>query len=635
MGMPEEQLLAVAARVSDGVSDETSANSDWDTAESPVGDAQEGTLHALKEIARVAEAYRALVRSDDHALASAKKAPLGRWGHLELMEKLGEGAAAEVFRVHDTRLDHDVALKLFKRTELTEAEKQAVLEEGRRHARVKHPNIATIHDADEHDGRIGISMEYIDGSTLHDVVAQQGPHGAGEAAHIGAELCRAVAAIHGQGLVHGDIKAQNVMREKGGRIVVMDFSTSRPLKGLPATGRTHTGGTPIYMAPELFEEAAPSPQSDVYALGVLLFYLATGDYPVKARSLGELRDAVLRDERQSLYDLRPDLPAGLSNVIHKAIARDAADRFQSVGALGGALSQTAEQPRSSDSGRARPVTPLPAFVRPLGALAGIVLLIGLLGFVSSMAFNVTLSRPASFAAESVTDWFIWGLRALIPPLVYMALAAIVFALLLGLWRALNMVGPLRRGVAKLRSHLARFSGRLHLNDPTILAQALFAIGVLALAAVIWGYIDLISAFMTPLNEAHSVEIAALRPDQIDSHVAYGRTLDLIILVLSVAWLKVFRAWRKERPQAGVMPLVATIAVIAAAVLLWVTPYRIVFQNEFEKIELDGQRGYILGEREGELLIYLPEAARNERRLVISDGDSRLHRLQVMENVFSP
>lgn len=252
-----------------------------------------------------------------------------------------------------------------------------------------------------------------------------------------------------------------------------------------------------------------------------------------------------------------------------------------------------------------------------------------------MALNVTLGRPASFAAESVTDWFVWGLRALIAPAVYMVLVAIGFALLLGLWRALNMVGPVRRGVARLRLHLARLTGRLHLNDPTILAQALFAIGVLALAAIVWRYSDLIGAFMTPLDEAHAVEIAALRPDQIDSHVAYGQTLDVLALVLSVAWLKVFRVWRKERSRAAVMPLIATIAVIAAAVLLWVTPYRIVFQSEFERVEIEGQRGYILGEREGELLIYLPEAARNERRLVISEGDSRLHRLQVMENVFSP
>ena len=264
----------------------------------------------------------------------------------------------------------------------------------------------------------------------------------------------------------------------------------------------------------------------------------------------------------------------------------------------------------------------------------VLVFIGFLGFVSSMAFNVTLSRPASFAAESVTDWFIWGLRALLAPVVYMAAAAIAFALLLGLWRALNMVGPLRRGVARLRFHLARVSGRLHLNDPTILAQALCAIGFLALAAVIWRYTDLISAFMTSLDEAHAAEMAALRPDR-EAHAEYGLALDMLILVLSVAWLTVFRAWRNERPRGGVLPLVATIAVIAAGDPAGGGAYRILWQNEFEKVEIEGQRGYIIGEREGEVLIYLPEAPRNQRRLVIEESDVRLHRLRVMENIFSP
>jgi hypothetical protein len=234
----------------------------------------------------------------------------------------------------------------------------------------------------------------------------------------------------------------------------------------------------------------------------------------------------------------------------------------------------------------------------------------------------------------VTDWFIWGLRALVAPAIYMSAAAILFALLLGLWRALNMVRPLRRTVAKQRARLARVSGSLHFKDPTILAQALFAIGLLALAAVVWRHAGLITAFMTSLDEATEREIAALRPDP-EAHAKYGLVLDMLILVLSVAWLTVFRAWRSERPRAGVLPLVATIAVIAAALLLVVAPYRTLWQNEFERVEIEGKRGYIIGERGGELLIYLPEAPRHQRRLVIGEGDVRLHRLRVVENIFSP
>jgi hypothetical protein len=353
-----------------------------------------------------------------------------------------------------------------------------------------------------------------------------------------------------------------------------------------------------------------------------------------------------RGERLSLYDQRPDLPTNFAHTVERACAPDLRDRFPSIGALVGALSR-ADQPISGPIpsrllesshppglDRAPALTPLPAFARPLGALAAVLVIIGFLGFVSSMAFNVTLGRPASFAGESVTDWFIWGLRALLAPALYMAAAAILFALLLGSWRALNMVGPLRRYVSKQRSRLANASGRLHLEDPTFLAQALFAVGLLALAAVIWRYTDLISAFMTPLNEASAREIAALRPDP-ETHAKYGLVLDMLMLVLSVAWLTVLRAWRIERPRAGVIPLVATLAVIAAAMLLVVAPYRTLWQNEFERIEIEGRRGYIIGERKGELLIYLPEAPRYQRRLVVGEGDARLHRLRVVESIFSP
>jgi serine/threonine-protein kinase len=642
MGTPDERLLAMAGRVSDGILDPASAPSisEWETFRGS-GDGDEArTVRTLEEIARVAEAYRTLTRSDPGSPGRARKTTLGRWGRLLLVEKLGEGAAAEVYRAHDPRLDHDVALKLFKRTHLSETEKQTILEEGRRHARVKHGNIATIHDADEHGGRIGISMEYIEGASLRDVVAQQGLLGAGEAAHIGIELCRAVAAIHRQGLVHGDIKAQNVMREKGGRIVLMDFSTSRPLPGSPEASRAQTEGTPTYMAPELFEGAAPSPESDVYALGVLLFHLATSDYPVKARTLEELHDRALSGERQSLYDLRPDLPPGFVQTVEKALSFDRRSRFPSVGALGGALAQAGDleataPAAATDAEPPRPTRALHPLVRALGVSLVVFLLVGFLGFVSSTAFNLTLGRPAAYAGESVADWLIWGLRSLIAPVAYMTLGAAVLALLIGLWRALNALGAVARGTARVRGWLAHALRPLHLGDPVILAQMLVAVGFLALVAVCWHYSGLINAFANYLDEAHVAELDPLRPDQVGTHISYGRTLDVLVFVLLVAWLKVFRAWRKERARAGVLPLVATLALIAAAVLLWVAPYRILFQNESEKVEVQGQRGYLLGESEGELLLYLPDAERNQRRLFIHEGDPRLHRLKVVESLFSP
>ena len=187
-------------------------------------------------------------------------------------------------------------MKLFHRERVASVELDTLLVEGRQHALVKHPNIAVIHGVDENDGRVGIWMEYIDGATLRALVEEQGTFGAAEAVNIARELCSALAAVHQQGLTHGDIKAQNVMREKGGRIVLMDFSSSRDVE-LDEDSPGGLVGTPIYMAPELFDDKPSDFRSDIYALGVLLFYLVTGLHPYEARNLkksqggGELEKA--------------------------------------------------------------------------------------------------------------------------------------------------------------------------------------------------------------------------------------------------------------------------------------------------------------------------------------------------------
>ena len=152
---------------------------------------------------------------------------------------------------------------------------QSPLAEARHLARVRHANVVVVHGADQDDDQVGIWMEYIDGQTLAAMVRAAGPMSAREATGIGIDLCRALSALHAAGLLHRDIKAQNVMREVGGRIVLMDFSGAQATD--PGAGREVFSGTPLYMAPELFDGGAATAASDVYSLGVLLFFLLTGD----------------------------------------------------------------------------------------------------------------------------------------------------------------------------------------------------------------------------------------------------------------------------------------------------------------------------------------------------------------------
>ena len=208
---------------------------------------------------------------------------LSKWGPLLLRGTIGQGHFGTVYLAWDETLERQVALKLLAGT----ARAGEIIQEGRLLARVRHPNVVTVYGADRHDGVVGLWMEFVDGLTLARVVATRGALDATEAALIGIDLCRAVAAVHKAGLVHRDIKAHNVMREGGGRIVLMDFGA-----GELRTERSGTGsaaGTPLYLAPELFDGAPATIASDVYSMGVLLFHLVRGDIRSRARRWSRLR----------------------------------------------------------------------------------------------------------------------------------------------------------------------------------------------------------------------------------------------------------------------------------------------------------------------------------------------------------
>lgn len=248
----------------------------------------------------------------------------GRWGHFELLERVGTGSFGDVYRARDTKLVREVAIKLFKpEAARNRSIRERVLGEGRALAKIHHPNVVTVFSVEEHDGRAGLCMEYIRGRTLEDLLQEQGPMSPPEAAHIGQELCRALSAVHGAGLLHRDVKTGNVMRAEGGRIVLMDFG-AWTLADLEASARLT--GTPLYLAPEVLNGERPTAQSDLYALGVLLYRLVTTQYPLEAASVPELRE---RHAHREWADVAPGLarfPDAFATLLRRALSPAPADR---------------------------------------------------------------------------------------------------------------------------------------------------------------------------------------------------------------------------------------------------------------------------------------------------------------------
>src|SRR5262245_48789425 len=212
------------------------------------------------------------------SVSDANGPPFARltWGPLEIRRTIGHGRFGTVHVAWDPSLEREVALKILRSAD----QSAAVIREARLLARVRHPNVVTVYGVDQHDNAVGLWMDLIEGLTLRQVLALRGVLGAQEAALIGIDLCRAVAAVHKAGLVHRDIKVHNVMRETGGRIVLMDFGAGED-RSDPSRAIHGSIGTPVYTAPEIFSGAPATIASDVYSVGVVLYHLVTMQYPVE------------------------------------------------------------------------------------------------------------------------------------------------------------------------------------------------------------------------------------------------------------------------------------------------------------------------------------------------------------------
>ena len=321
---------------------------DWDKAESDeADDSRRAVLRELRVISGIANFHHGTPRFEHDsppspgARSAAAEDIETQWGGLRLIELVGRGSFGDVWRAYDERLDRAVALKLLKDCSSDRNDPASrVIHEGRLLARVRHPNVVTVHGAEQIDGRVGVWMEFIQGRSLEQILRDHGPFSPQEATTIGLDLCRALSAVHHAGLLHRDIKAQNVMREAGGRVVLMDFGSGTVRIGDASDPTSLPAGTPLYLAPEIFDGQDATVQSDIYSVGVLLYHLVTASYPVHARGLADVRDAHRAGRRVWLRDARPDLSPQFVEVVERCLAAKPSERYESAGAVEAALAAT-------------------------------------------------------------------------------------------------------------------------------------------------------------------------------------------------------------------------------------------------------------------------------------------------------
>lgn len=262
----------------------------------------------------------------------------------ELMEKIGEGGMAVVYKARCTFLDRWVAIKILRDQYANNPEfVDRFQREARAAARLAHPNIVSIYDVGEDQGRHFIVMEYVQGENLKDYLSRRGPLTPQTVAEMGQQVAAALAHAHCRGIIHRDIKPHNLLVSPEGQVKVTDFGIAR---AAAASSLTETGvvlGSVHYFSPEQAQGGAVDARSDIYALGVVLYELLTGEPPFTGDSPIAIALSHLDSEPPAVAELCPHVPEDLEQAIMKAMAKDPAHRYQTAGELNRALAPAASR----------------------------------------------------------------------------------------------------------------------------------------------------------------------------------------------------------------------------------------------------------------------------------------------------
>ncbi len=312
-------------------------------------------------------------------------------GRYRLLDKVGEGGMAEVWRARDTALGRIVALKVLRTQYSSNPDFLARFRrEAQAAANLAHPNIVNVFDIGEAGERHYIVMEYVDGRNLKELIRDQAPLSVDRALDLATQVAAAVAHAHGAGIIHRDLKPQNILVDTGDHVKVTDFGIAR---AMTATSFTETGvvlGTAHYLSPEQAAGQPTTPASDVYALGVVLYEMLTGRTPFDAETTVGIALKHLQETPTPIQQLNPRVPTSVAAIVNRAMAKDPAQRYEDAGALAGALRAVREWGEQVTGAQPaiprRPVQPAAPQVAEsgfdtTGVLLSIVALVAVLGLI--------------------------------------------------------------------------------------------------------------------------------------------------------------------------------------------------------------------------------------------------------------
>ncbi|OLB67121.1 MAG: hypothetical protein AUG85_03035 [Gemmatimonadetes bacterium 13_1_20CM_4_66_11] len=265
-------------------------------------------------------------------------------GRYEVKEVLGAGGMGVVYRAYDRELQEPVAIKTLKPEAMAggSVALDRFKQEIRLARKIAHRNVVRTYDLGEQNGMYYLTMEYVEGTSLKQLIVSRGKLPVAVTLTVGKQLCRALEVAHAEGVIHRDIKPQNIVVEPSGFLKVMDFGIARLANPPQGKGLTEAGvsiGTPDYMSPEQLSGAELDPRSDLYAAGVVLFECVTGRVPFEGETTWALVAKHLEEEPPDPRKFNPDVPGPLAAVILKAMAKQPADRYATASDMHDALAR--------------------------------------------------------------------------------------------------------------------------------------------------------------------------------------------------------------------------------------------------------------------------------------------------------
>lgn len=279
-------------------------------------------------------------------------------GHFQIIRQIGRGGQGEAYLALDTRLNRPVVIKVLAADLIGNGQaRERFLSEARLASQLNHPNICSVYEVDEVDDRLFIVMPYIEGRTLKEVVGGR-PLPLETVLAIAMQLADALCEAHERGILHRDIKSSNILLTEKGRAVLLDFGLATRQPARPETpeiaGQKRLPfGTPSYMSPEHVAGRVTDARSDIFSFGVVLYEMVTGQRPFTGKTTAEIMDAVVHHEPVPARTLRPDLDPALEAIIHRALAKDPAKRYQSIEEMRRDLSELAARMGLGDTSGVR------------------------------------------------------------------------------------------------------------------------------------------------------------------------------------------------------------------------------------------------------------------------------------------